>query len=75
MPPTDLHASLGYHDGYRYAHDSPDAYLAQDYLPPELANSTFYVPGKHGFEKEIAKRLEWWMKLRERQISGDTDEK
>ncbi len=72
--PTDLHASLGYHHGYKYAHDSPDAYLAQDYLPPEVAGSVFYEPGTRGFEKEIAKRLEWWQKLRERQMSDSSDE-
>ena len=72
--PTDLHASLGYHQGYKYGHDSPDAYLAQDYLPPELAGSVFYVPGTRGFEKEIAKRLEWWQKLKERQMSDSPDE-
>src|SRR6478672_10188911 len=34
--PTGLMKQLGYGKGYRYAHDSPDAYLPQEYLPDEL---------------------------------------
>ena len=34
--PTGLMKELGYGQGYRYAHDSPDAYLPQEYLPDEL---------------------------------------
>ncbi|MEO8090904.1 MAG: replication-associated recombination protein A, partial [Gemmatimonadales bacterium] len=34
--PTPLMKELGYHQGYRYAHDSPDAYLPQEYLPDAL---------------------------------------
>jgi putative ATPase len=72
--PTELHASLGYHEGYRYAHDSPDAYLAQEYLPTQLTGSVFYQPGDFGFEKEITRRLAWWRKLRERQQSEPEDQ-
>jgi putative ATPase len=64
--PTKLMKELGYHVGYRYAHDSPDAYLPQEYLPDELEGSEFYTPRQMGFEREIAKRLEWWANLRER---------
>jgi putative ATPase len=62
--PTPLMKELGYHRGYRYAHDSPDAYLPQEYLPDSLRGSTFYVPGTFGHEKKIAERLEWWAKLK-----------
>ena len=34
--PTGLMKELGYGKGYRYAHDSPEAYLPQEYLPDEL---------------------------------------
>src|SRR5690606_13782435 len=33
--PTSLMKELGYHEGYRYAHDSEDAYTPQEYLPDE----------------------------------------
>lgn len=62
--PTPLMKELGYHQGYRYAHDSPDAYLPQEYLPDALRGQTFYTPGVFGHEKKIAERLEWWAKLK-----------
>ncbi|MGE5092870.1 MAG: replication-associated recombination protein A [Bacillota bacterium] len=68
--PTALMKELGYHAGYRYAHDSPDAYLPQEYLPDELEGRTLYTPGGFGYEKRIAERLEWWRKLKE-QGGGD----
>ena len=68
--PTGLMKELGYGAGYQYAHDAPDGYVPQDYLPDELAERTFYVPGAFGFEKEVEKRLAWWRALRERQEQG-----
>jgi len=64
--PTHLMKELGYGKGYQYAHDVPDAYLPQRYLPDALEGSTFYEPGTFGFEREIAKRMAWWHDLRER---------
>ena len=63
--PTRLMKELGYHEGYQYAHDVPEAYIPQEYLPAKLKGTVFYEPGPFGFEKEIAKRMEWWKKLRE----------
>jgi putative ATPase len=60
--PTKLMKELGHGEGYRYAHDSATGYSAQEYLPDELRGQRFYEPGTFGFEKEIAKRLEWWAK-------------
>ncbi len=68
--PTALMKELGYHAGYRYAHDSPDAYLPQEYLPDELAGRKLYTPGAFGHEKRIAERLEWWARLKQREESG-----
>lgn len=62
--PTPLMKELGYHQGYRYAHDSPEAYLPQEYLPDALRGQTFYTPGSFGYEKKIAERLEWWARLK-----------
>jgi putative ATPase len=42
---------------YRYPHTAPGHFLADDYLPPELAGRSFYVPGELGDEKEIARRV------------------
>jgi putative ATPase len=60
--PTGLMKELGYGKGYRYAHDSPDAYLPQEYLPDELRGTVFYTPGGVGYEKRVAERMEWWEK-------------
>jgi putative ATPase len=63
--PTRLMKELGYHEGYQYAHDVPEAYIPQEYLPDKLKGTVFYEPGPFGFEKDIARRMEWWKKLRE----------
>jgi putative ATPase len=62
--PTPLMKELGYHKGYRYAHDSPEAYLPQEYLPDQLRDALFYIPGSFGQEKKIAERLERWARLK-----------
>ena len=63
--PTALMKELDYGKGYQYAHHVPQAYIPQEYLPDEVAGRRFYLPGTFGFEKEIAKRLEWWRSLKE----------
>jgi len=70
--PTRMMKELGYGAGYQYAHDSPEAYIPQEYLPAPLQGTRFYEPGPYGFEKEIAKRLAWWEELRRR--SSDASE-
>jgi putative ATPase len=64
--PTRLMRDLGYHEGYQYAHAVPEAYIPQEYLPEELRGSVFYEPGPFGFEKEVAKRLQWWADLKQK---------
>ena len=64
--PTALMKELGYHAGYQFAHDSPDAYLPQDYLPDEIADRVLYEPRPFGYERDIAKRMEWWAGIKAR---------
>jgi putative ATPase len=73
--PTPLMKELGYHKGYRYAHDSPDAYLPQEYLPDMLRDARFYVPGSMGQEKKIAERLEWWERLKSGEGKREREDK
>ena len=73
--PTPLMKELGYHKGYRYAHDSSDAYTPQEYLPDELRGAAFYKPGTFGHEKRIAERLEWWATLKTGEEKRERDEK
>jgi putative ATPase len=72
--PTKLMKELGYHQGYQYAHDAPEAYIPQEYLPDVLRDARFYEPGPFGFEKEIAKRLAWWEELKRRASSDAAPE-
>ena len=62
--PTKLMKSLGYADGYVYDHDMDDGFAGLDYFPPEMDRKTFYQPSQFGFDKEIAKRLEFWARKR-----------
>jgi len=71
--PTALMKELGYNRGYRYAHDSAEGFIPQEYLPDELRGAQFYEPGPFGFEKEIAKRLAWWQSLRDRAATRQAD--
>jgi putative ATPase len=57
--PTRLMKELGYHKGYRYAHDYAEGYVEQDYLPERLKGRKFYDPAGHGYEKSIRERMEW----------------
>lgn len=46
--------------GYKYAHDYPNHYIEQQYLPDVLEGAKFYEPGDNGYEKGIK---EWFMKI------------
>ena len=48
---------LGHGMGYLYAHDFPEHYVKQQYLPDELVGRTFYYPSENGYEKQIGERL------------------
>jgi putative ATPase len=61
--PTRLMKDLGYGKDYRYAHNYPDAVVAQEYLPDRLKGRRFYVPTGRGFEKTIKERLDKWRQL------------
>jgi putative ATPase len=63
--PTKLMKELGYGEGYVYDHDTPEAFSGQNYFPDEMARRQFYKPPERGFEREIAKRLAYWAKLRQ----------
>jgi putative ATPase len=69
--PTKLMKELGYHTGYKYAHDSADAYIPQEYLPDKLRDAVFYTPGPFGFERDIAKRLAWWADLKAKEDKAE----
>jgi len=55
--PTKLMKDLGYHKGYKYAHDFEGNFVKDTFLPEEIKGTTFYEPGKNPKEEEIRKRL------------------
>lgn len=46
-------AKLGHGQGYLYAHDYPNHYVKQQYMPSELEGRSFYHPTGNGYEKNI----------------------
>jgi putative ATPase len=62
--PTKLMKNLGYGAGYEYDHSTEDSFSGQNYFPDGMARENFYHPKETGFEREIAKRLDYWAKLR-----------
>ncbi|MSP93714.1 MAG: replication-associated recombination protein A [Alphaproteobacteria bacterium] len=62
--PTKLMQNLGYGAGYEYDHATEEAFSGQNYFPDGMARENFYRPTGRGFEKEVAKRLETWARLR-----------
>ncbi len=60
--PTRLMKDLGYHKGYKYAHDFEEGFVEQEYLPERLRGKKFYRPAGHGYEKYINERMEFLRK-------------
>ncbi|MDE5843062.1 MAG: replication-associated recombination protein A [Muribaculaceae bacterium] len=56
--PTKLMKDLGYHEGYKYAHDYKNNYVAQAYLPSEIEGSKFWVAGANASEANMQKRMD-----------------
>lgn len=56
--PTKLMADLGYHQGYKYAHDFEGNYVKQQYLPSELEGSRFWQAGNNPSEAKMQQRLD-----------------
>ncbi|MFN2569164.1 MAG: replication-associated recombination protein A [Candidatus Dormibacteria bacterium] len=55
---TSLNRSLGFGEGYRYAHDHEGGVADQQHLPDELTGHRYYEPRDRGAELELAQRLE-----------------
>jgi putative ATPase len=70
--PTRLMKSLGYGEGYRYAHDEPDAVSGMDCLPPRLAGRRYYEPTGRGYEHTVRERLTKWMAIKKARQTGSS---
>ena len=76
-PPHILNASrkmmkdMGYGANYAYDHDDPDGFSGQNCFPDGMERARYYIPFERGYEREIAKRLAYWDKLRASKQSDD----
>jgi putative ATPase len=70
--PTKMMKSMGFGEGYRYAHDEAGAYAAgETYLPDDMTPQQFYAPTERGLESRIRERLAA-LRTRDRERDADT---
>jgi putative ATPase len=72
--PTKLMKEIGYGKGYEYDHNTPEGFSGQNYFPDEMPRRQFYRPTERGFERDVARRLAYWQKLREKGPNADDGE-
>ncbi|MCK4585152.1 replication-associated recombination protein A [candidate division WOR-3 bacterium] len=73
--PTYFMKKIGYGKNYKYAHNYPEAFVPEEYLPDVLKGRIYYEPLERGRESKIKERLEKWRRLikksKERKKSED----
>lgn len=62
--PTRLMKEQGYGAGYAYDHDAEDGFSGQNYFPDGMKRPVLYTPVERGFERELKKRLDWFVSQR-----------
>lgn len=67
--PTKLMKQLGYHEGYKYAHDYAGNFVNQQYLPDEIRSRIFWTPQSNPQEERMKERME---RLWQRKYLGNT---
>ncbi|WP_040725608.1 replication-associated recombination protein A [Thiomicrorhabdus sp. Kp2] len=67
--PTKLMAELDYGQGYRYAHDEPEAFAAGEcYFPEDMLEKEYYQPVERGLEIKISAKMNHLNQLNEKAI-------
>ena len=62
--PTKLMKQLGYGADYAYDHNEHGGFSGQNCFPEDMVRQRFYQPVERGYERDIAKRLAYWDRLR-----------
>ena len=62
--PTKMMKDMGYGANYAYDHDDLDGFSGQNCFPDGMERARYYTPVERGYEREIAKRLAYWDRLR-----------
>ncbi|MEL6799460.1 MAG: replication-associated recombination protein A [Pseudomonadota bacterium] len=70
--PTDLMKDQGYGAGYAYDHDAEAGFSGQNYFPEAMARGVYYQPVERGFERELKRRLDYFVKLRAKRDAGSS---
>lgn len=55
--PTKLMEQLGYHDGYKYAHDYPGHFVVQQYLPDDVKNQRIWHAQHSPMEEKLYQQM------------------
>ena len=56
--PTKLMADLGYHKGYKYAHDYKNNFVQQQFLPDELQKARLWHPQSNPQEVRLKEQMQ-----------------
>lgn len=62
--PTKMMKDQGYGAGYAYDHEATDGFSGQNYFPDGLKRPVLYTPVERGFERELKRRLDWFVSQR-----------
>ncbi len=68
--PTRLMKEQGYGKGYAYDHDADDGFSGQNYFPDGMKRGVYYQPVERGYERELKKRLDYFVNLRAKRHDG-----
>ncbi len=69
--PTKLMRDMGFGEGYAYDHDTDIGVSGQSYFPDGMPRASYYQPVERGFERDLAKRLAFFEKIRRAQDGGE----
>lgn len=68
--PTSLMKEQGFGQGYSYDHDADAGFSGQNYFPETMKRGVYYQPVERGYERELKKRLDYFVKLRAKRDDG-----
>lgn len=72
--PTKWMEKEGFGKGYVWDHEVEDAFSGQKYFPDEMGEETYYTPVERGFERELLRRKNYFIKLKEKRRPSPTEE-
>ncbi len=68
--PTKMMKDQGFGADYAYDHDAEEGFSGQNYFPDGMKRGVFYAPVERGHERELKKRLDYFVKLRAKRQRG-----